>query len=909
MAKVTLGLNEIKRRALEFSKEFEDAERESGESQIFWHEFFKVFGRSSRAFLTYEKAVKQYVKDKTIRGRIDAFWKGTLLIEHKSKGKDLDSALEQGMDYFHGLHERDLPRYVIVSDFERIRLVDLDKKVDKEILLKNLYKNVELFRFISGYTEPGSYGDSLPVNVKGAKAFGDFYIALKETGYSKKHIETYLVRILFCLYADNASVFEDAECFRRFIDLHTHEDGSDLGGHLALLFQVLNEPEADRSSTLEKYFEDFPYINGGLFSEIIPIASFNLKLREMLLNLCSLDWAHITPAIFGSMMQHVMDPKKRRDLGAHYTTETNIKKVIDSLFLDDLYAEFNNVKASKKNLIQFHEKIGELNFLDPACGCGNFLITAYKHLRKLENDILLILNTKKDGTIQKVLEIGSQIKVDVNQLHGIEIDHFPVKIAETSVWLMEHKMNLELSEKLGIYYKKLPITSSANIFHENAIKANWDDLFPKSKMSYIFGNPPFVGTKSPSQTEDCELLKISKKLDYAAAWYIKSAEYIQETDIKVGFVTTNSITRGQQVEPLWKMMYDDFNVNINFAHQTFKWSNEASKKAAVHVVIIGFWIENTDKKLLFRYGNVNDKVPEKLQVKEINPYLLPLPKILIPSRQKPPIEIPKMRRGFSPYDDQNLLFDEAEYKEFIKNEPGAKSLIKPIISGNEFLEGEKRYCLWLHNISPAKYKNLPMVLSRIKAVQKYREGAKGKETRKYASTPSVFRSPKEFANFIVVPRHTSENRPYIPMAFYNDSSIPHDSIMIVPNGDLFLFGIMMSSMHMVWVDKIGGKLESRYRYSSKLVYNNFPWPINVNPKKKITVEKKAKQVLDARAAFPDMNLKELYEPVTMPPKLVKAHQELNKAVDLCYRSKKFIHESARISFLFDKYQEYISKDE
>lgn len=912
MAKVNLGANEIKRRALEFSKEFEDAHRESGESQIFWHEFFKVFGRSSRSVFTYEAAVKRYVKDKTIRGRIDAFWKGTLLVEHKSRGKNLDSALEQGMDYFHGLQERDLPRYIIVSDFERIRIIDLDTNVKNEIFLKDLYKHVNLFRFISGYTDPGSYGDSMPVNIKGAKAFGDLYIEMQKTGYSQKFIEIYLVRILFCLFADNASVFDETDSFRRFIDLHTDEDGSDLGGHLALLFQTLNQHEDDRPSTLEEYFEDFPYINGGLFSEMIPIASFNLKLREKLLDLCALDWAYITPAIFGSMFQHVMDPEKRRNLGAHYTSEPNIRKVIDSLFLDELYAEFNRVKKSRKKLIQFHEKIGSLNFLDPACGCGNFLIITYKHLRRLEIEILLILNTEKDGTIQTSLDIGSQLKVTVDQLHGIEIEDFPAKIAETSVWLMEHKMNLELSEILGLYYKKLPLTSSANIRLENSIQINWNELFPKSEMQYVFGNPPFIGQslQDPSQKTDLISVKGAGNLDYAAAWFIKSAEYIQGTDIRVGFVSTNSITQGQQVEPLWRMLYGKFNVNINFAHQSFKWSNQASGKAAVHVVIIGFWIDNSDKKLLYRYGDVTDKVPEKLQVKQINPYLLPLQNTLIPTRKKPLGGAPKMKRGCSPYDNQNLLFDEEEYKDFIKNEPGAKSLMKPIISGKKYLKGEKRYCLWLHDVSPAKYKDLPMVLSRIDAVKKWREGPeRGEETRKYASTPSVFRDTKVPANFIVVPRHSSENRPYIPMALYNDGSIPHDSIMIVPNGDLFLFGIMMSSMHMVWVDKIGGKLESRYRYSSDLVYNNFPWPIKVDAKKKTVVEQKAQQILDVRREFPDMNLQELYEPVTMPPKLVKAHQQLNKAVDLCYRSQKFVDENSRISFLFDKYQEYISEDE
>lgn len=628
---MALSWNEIKDRALRFSNEWMDETRERAEKDSFWNDFFLVFGISRRRVASFEEPVKKLGNK---QGYIDLFWKGTLLVEHKSKGKDLDKAFEQAADYFPGLKEHELPKYILVSDFETLKLYDLDENTEHEFLLKDLHKNVKLFGFIAGY-QKRSFKEEDPVNIKAAELMGKLHDSLSESGYEGHPLEIYLVRLLFVLFADDTGIFEK-DIFKEFVDQKTNQDGSDLGALLAQFFQVLNTPREKRLKNLDEHLNNFPYINGGLFQEPLPIAAFNSSMRNILLEASSLDWGKISPAIFGSLFQSVMNPEERRNLGAHYTSEKNILKLIKPLFLDELRAEFEKVKSSRPRLAEFHNKLANLNFLDPACGSGNFLIITYRELRQLEIDILSEYH--KGG--EQMLDISSIIKINVNQFFGIEYDEFAARIAEVAMWLIDHQMNMKISEKFGQYFVRLPLTKAAKIVNTNALRIDWKEVVPKENLSYILGNPPFIGHqwRSKEQMEDMDIVfgenSKTRRLDYVAAWYYKAAKYIQQTTIRVGLVSTNSICQGEQVPVLWKKMFFDLNIRIHFAHQTFRWTNEAKHNAGVHVVIVGFANYDIPKKILFEYDTINSD-PHSRNVNNINGYLAAGENIFIASRSNP----------------------------------------------------------------------------------------------------------------------------------------------------------------------------------------------------------------------------------------------------------------------------------
>lgn len=898
---MALSWNEIKSRALQFTKEWEGESRERAEKDTFWNDFFNVFGISRRRYATFEEPVK---KLNNKQGFIDLFWKGTLLVEHKSKGRDLDSAYEQATDYFHGIKEHELPKYILVSDFERFKLYDLDEKTEHEFHLSELYNNVKLFGFIAGY-QKRIFKDEDPVNIKAAELMGKLHDELEESGYEGHPLEVFLVRLLFCLFADDTGIFEK-DTFKEAIEVKTNEDGSDLGAWLAQFFQVLNTKQEKRLKNLDEHLSAFPYVNGKLFEEPLPIAAFNSRMREILLECSALDWGKISPAIFGSMFQSVMNPEERRNLGAHYTSEKNILKLIKPLFLDELRAEFEKIKSNKKKLSEFHQRLGELKFLDPACGCGNFLIITYRELRLLELDVLkVLLGNQQTTSIEQIMHI------EVDQFYGIEYDEFPARIAEVAMWLMDHQMNLLVSEAFGLYYARLPLNKSATIVHGNALRIDWEEIVPKTELNYILGNPPFVGSKLLNKDQRADMARIfinvknGKLLDYVAAWYFLSANYIKGTSIKVGFVSTNSITQGEQVGVLWGTMLSNFGIKIHFAHSTFKWSNEAKGKAAVYCVIVGFGNFDIKTKRLFIYINVQGE-PNEISCKNINPYLVDAPDTVVLTRPRPICDVPKMSFGNMPLDGGNLIINDEDLEDFLKSEPSAKDYILPLISAREFLNRKNRWCLWLEGISPSELRKMPEVLKRVEAVKQFRLASVALSTQKHAATPTLFRDRNRPDTFIVVPRVSSENRKYIPMGFFGYESIVSDTCMSIPNATLYHFGHLTSEMHMAWVKYTCGRLESRFRYSKDIVYNNYPWPKDPSAKNKENVEKKAQKVLDVRAEFPDSSMADLYDPLTMPPKLVKAHQELDKAVDLCYRPQPFPNETARIEFLFDLYSEYIS---
>lgn len=898
---MAISWNEIKDRALRFTKEWEGERRERAEKDSFWNDFFDVFGISRRRVATFEEPVKKLSKS---QGFIDLFWKGTLLVEHKSRGRDLDSAYEQATDYFHGLKDHELPKYILVSDFERFKLYDLDEKTEHEFTISEFHENVKLFGFIAGY-QKRSFKDEDPVNIKAAELMGKLHDKLEESGYEGHSLEVFLVRLLFCLFADDTGIFEK-DTFKEAIEVKTNEDGSDLGAWLAQFFQVLNTERTKRLKNLDEHLSLFPYVNGKLFEEPLPISAFNSRMREILLECSALDWGKISPAIFGSMFQSVMNPEERRNLGAHYTSEKNILKLIKPLFLDELQEEFEKIKQNKKKLVEFHQKLGTLKFLDPACGCGNFLIITYRELRLLELEVLKILYGK-----QQVTSIEQIMHVEVDQFYGIEYDEFPARIAEVAMWLMDHQMNLLVSEAFGQYYARLPLRKSATIVHGNALRTDWEQVVPKTELSYILGNPPFLGHhyQSKEQKTDLKLnldgIKASGVMDYVSAWYYLAAKYIHSTKVKVAFVSTNSIAQGEQVGILWQPLFEKFNLKIHFAHRTFSWKNEAKGNAAVHVVIIGFASFDTNNKRLYVYHNIKGEA-DLIKAKNINPYLVDAQDTFVLNRNVPICTVPKMKYGSKPTDGGFLLLTSEERSELISRNPGNAAVIKPFLSAREFLNNGERWCIWLVDVAPNVLKALPDITERVKKVKEFRAKSIAKSTRDYPFHTLFRQVTQPDSDFILVPRVSSERRKYIPFGFFSKDNIVSDSCQAIPNGTLYHFGHLTSEMHMAWVKYTCGRLESRFRYSKDIVYNNYPWPKEPSEKNKKNVESKAQKVLDVRAEFPTSSLADLYDPLTMPPKLVKAHQELDKAVDLCYRPQPFTSETARIEFLFDLYNEYTS---
>ena len=591
-----LGLHEIRARAAGFAQEWADATEERAEAQSFWNEFFEIFGVKRRRVAVFEKAVERLGKD--AKGRIDVFWPGQLLAEHKSEGRNLDAAFKQAMDYLlsASIKEEEQPRYVIVSDFQKMRLYDLDKSAEEffEFSLKDLPKHVKKLGFIAGRHEV-IFKDEDPINVKAANKVGQLHKALADLGFIGHPLEVLLVRLVFCFFADDTRIFEN-DIFRLYLTSHTREDGTDVGTQLSLIFQVLNSPKEKRQSNLDDDLKELPYIDGHLFEEKIDVPIFTSEMRTLLLDCASFDWSQVSPAIFGSMFQSVMDEKVRHDLGAHYTSEKNILKVIGPLFLDDLKKELEEAGRNKRKLETLHDKLGKLKFLDPACGCGNFLVVTYRELRRMEIELLKRLYVREDdnATQSTMLNMGVLSRIDVDCMYGIEIEEFPARIAELALWLTDHQMNTELGDVFGVYYARLPLTKRPNIHQNNALKLDWNSVVPKEQLSYIFGNPPFLGHHLQSKEQKEELNKAlheisaSGVMDFVTAWYVKAAEYIQETRVEVAFVSTNSISQGEQVGILWGDLLFPLHVKINFAHRTFRWNNEARGKAAVYCVIIGF---------------------------------------------------------------------------------------------------------------------------------------------------------------------------------------------------------------------------------------------------------------------------------------------------------------------------------
>jgi hypothetical protein len=667
---------------------------------------------------------------------------------------------------------------------------------------------------------------------------------------------------------------------------------------------VLNTSEDKRLKKRDEHLDEFPYVNGKLFDETLPPAAFDTAMRQALLDCCALDWSRISPAIFGSLFQSVMDPKARRNLGAHYTEEKNILKLIKPLFLDNLWAEYErlaSLKRNEKQLVEFHQRLAKLKFFDPACGCGNFLVIAYRELRLLELEILRALHKKKKTGF---LSISDIIWLDVDQFYGIEIEEFPAQIAQVALWMTDHQMNMRVSEEFGMYFRRLPLKKAPNIMQGNALRLDWKTIAPNA--DYILGNPPFVGHQNRTEEQVSDMDSIwgtngrFGRLDYVTCWHQKSVDFMKVNNAVItALVSTNSICQGEQVGTLWSYLLDQGAI-IHFTHRTFQWSSAARGKAAVHCVIVGFALRNAPKKTIFEYEDVKGD-PHAIPASNINPYLVDAPNIILPSRSAPRSNLPQLMKGSQPTDGGNLLLSTQEKNSLIRLEPKATGWIKRFMGGEELLHNQERWCLWLKGISPSELSAMPEVKRRVEEVALARAKSKTASVREFATMPTIFtqdRQPSE--HYLALSRHSSESRRFIPIGFLSPDIIAGDALVICPGAKMIHFGVMCSTMHNAWARHVCGRLESRLRYEAS-IYNNFPWP-EPSDKQRRVIETAAQSVLDARAKFPDSTLADLYDPLTMPPELTKAHQVLDKVVDAAYGRKKFTSEAERVAFLFERYQ-------
>ena len=924
-----LSWNEIRHRSIAFSRDWKGTTSEKSERQTFWNEFFEVFGIKRRAVSSFEEPVKKLSGN---WGYIDLFWPGCVLVEHKSAGQNLDKAHAQGMEYVRGLMDsgraKEVPRWLIVSDFNRIALHDLEPERDPdlpmlkrlpasiEFPLKDLHKHIRRFAFIPGYKQHKLDPED-PANIEAAELMAKLHDALRKGGFSGHDLRVLLVRLLFCLFADDTGIFNQQD-FKLILENRTAADGSDAGPKLAQLFEVLNTPDGavpgtrnERQANLDEDLAAFPYINGALFADPIRIAAFDTGMRQQLLDACAFEWARISPAVFGSLFQGVMDPIERRQIGGHYTSEKDILKLTRPLFLDALRAEFDAANADKSTrrtarLETLQITLGTLTFLDPACGCGNFLVITYRELRALELEILLELHTGQQQFSAD--DVYSLSMIDVDQMHGIEIEEFPVRIAEVALWLVDHQANIALSEAFGQLFRRIPLRKSPHIVCANALRIDWKSVLQPEQCNFVLGNPPFVGHHYQSSEQKLDQRQVMAHIsaagviDFVANWHLKAAEYIQGTEVEVAFVSTNSICQGEQAGLLWSELFGRYRVKIHFAHRTFAWESEARGKAHVHCIIVGFANHDTESKSIYDYDS-DPETPTLTVVRNISPYLVEGSDRAVTNRSNSLCNVPKMSWGNKPTDGGHLILSPEERAELLNKEPTAAKFIRPYMGGGDFINGIIRYCLWLKGAAPNELRALPMVMDHVNAVKVMRLASAAESTRKFAAYPSLFRQiAQPETDYLAIPEVSSENRSYIPIAFLTEDVICSNTVQFVPGATLWHFGVLTSTMHMAWMRQICGRLKSDYRYSNTLVYNNYPWPDSATDPQRANVEEAAQAVLDARKQFPGATLADLYDPISMPPNLAKAHAQLDRAVELCYRKEPFATDRQRVEFLFALYE-------
>lgn len=910
-----LSRSEIIANAARFLETWKDAKDEDADAKSFWDNLFLVFGTPRRNVAAFEARVKM---ENGSQGYIDLLWKGQLLVEHKSLGKSLVDARRQAQEYALRLNINDRPKFIIVCDFQRFEVINQGDGTTTAFTLRQLANNIDALGFIGGF-KPRMPTALTPVNIEAVELLGDIYDALKDNGYPSHDLAPLLVRILFALFAENTAIFEPDQ-FRNLILDRTKEDGDDLGAVLDEFFQILNTNEVNRQRHLTRDLAAFPYVNGALFNHRLPNAAMTKSMRDALLKATEFDWTQISPAIFGSLFQSVMEGSERRALGAHYTSEDDILKLLRPLFLDSLEKKFRAIVSDRSSrrdarLDAFQNELAELKFLDPACGCGNFLIVAYRELRKLETKILVERHKhSRSGTA--FLDISLLVKLNVDAMYGIEIEEFPSEIAKVGMWLMDHICNTELAAEFGKNFTRLPLKQSATIVSANALALDWKSILRPTECSYLLGNPPFIGKKEQTVEQKAELVsafggkaKVGN-LDYVCAWYAKASIYISSSKIRCAFVSTNSISQGEQVAKLWKHLFEK-GIKIDFAHRTFPWRSEARGAAHVHVVIIGFSKRTTSvgQKIIFDHSDLLHV--RIVNAQNINPYLVDAADLLVQSRSKPlSATAPKMRYGSMMIDkdrkagdDEGLVFDAAERKRILASNPALTPYVKPIFGGEEYINGQKRFCLWVTHTPPQALHTCKPIADRIIKVKAFRLSSSRPQTKKLAAFPYRFgeiRQPK--STYLLIPKVSSEKRDYIPIGFVEPDTIASGSALTIDNSTLYEFGVLQSSIHNAWMRAVGGRLEMRYQYSSNIVYNNFCWPESPTPAQIAAVEKAANGVLKIRTNHSAATLADLYRQSFMPTDLIKAHQILDISVDKCYQKAPFASEMERVQFLFKLYE-------
>ena len=932
------------RAAKEFFEYWKDKGDEKQETQRYWIGLLgDVLGIANATnYIEFEKTVK--LKHTSF---IDAYINSTkVLIEQKGSKIDLAKAQEQSdgailtpyqqaKRYADELPYDLRPRWIVVSNFTEIHIHDMNNPhAEPEIIkLENLEKEYYRLQFLVD-TKNENIRREEEISLQAGILVGKLYDALikqyiNPDENSLRSLNILCVRLVFCFYAEDAGLFETRTSFEDYIKSFNLPN---LRKAMIDLFKGLDTKLENRDK-YDTTLNPFPYVNGGLFAaEDIEIPNFTQEIVDVLVNDCApFDWSEISPTIFGAVFESTLNPETRRTGGMHYTSIENIHKVIDPLFMDELEAEFDsicattNAKTKNDKLHAFQEKLGTLKFLDPACGSGNFLTETYLSIRRLENKVISLLNNG-----EKVLGFDEFIKVKINQFYGIEINDFAVTVAKTALWIAESQMMTETEKIIGMNLDFLPLTTNAFIVEGNALRMNWATLKPidenvqltdglfagfatevdgnEIKYDYIMGNPPFVGKsyQTKEQKDDMAFvfngIKNFGNLDFVTCWYKKACDYIQKTDIKCAFVSTNSICQGIAVPPLWNYLFAK-NIEIDFAYRTFKWNSESTDKAAVHCVIIGFschtdsilLTQNQQKKIFHSDGSMEI-------VKNINAYLMDAPNIIVDNRLKPLSDVPEMIVGSCPTDGGGFILTPEEYEDFIKKEPNAKKYIKKYIGSEEFINNKVRYCLWLKNCPPNELTKMPLVMQRIKSVQDFRLASKKEQTRKRASSPTLFAEDRYIpAKSIIIPMLSSENRDYVPMGFIDENTVPSNLASFIANATLYIFGVITSKLSMAWMKTVGSRMKSDYRFSASLVYNTFPFP-NPTEEQKEKIEKTAQAILDARSQFPEASLADLYNPLTMPPALRKAHEANDKAVEKAY-GKTFSNDDERVAFLFEKYVE------
>ena len=934
---------EQQKAAKKFEEDWSGKGYEKGESQKFWIDLLcNVFGVQDFAnFIFFEEQVKDKIQNKTITNFIDAYIPSTrVMIEQKSSHKDLrepikqsDGTLltpfQQAKKYVADLPLSQHPKWVVTCNFEEFLVYDMENPnaEPQQIFLKDIEKNYYLLQFLVDQKKQ-EFIEEEEISLKAGELVGKLYDALYKEYIdpdenSLKSLNILCVRIVFCLYAEDAGLFETKTSFEDYIKSFAIEN---LRKGMIDLFKAL-DTELKNRDKYDLKLKPFPYVNGGLFrDEQIEIPNFTQDIVNVIVNHCApFNWSDISPTIFGAVFESTLNQETRRKGGMHYTSIQNIHKVIDPLFLDDLNAELEDIcekttaKTKIDKLNEFQNKLGTLKFLDPACGSGNFLTESYISLRRLENKVISILNKG-----ERAFGFEDSIKVHIDQFYGIEINDFAVTVAKTALWIAESQMVTETEDILSQNIEFLPLTTNAFIVEGNALRMDWNTLKPldknaipkdglfsgfttetdgtKHEYNYIMGNPPFVGARlmSDSQKEDVANIfadvKGAGNIDYVGCWYVKAKELMKGTHTKAALVSTNSITQGEQTALLWKSLIED-GIKINFAHRTFQWDSESSLKAHVHCVIVGFSFEDNKNKTIY----LNES--QKIKAKNINPYLIDAPDIFIESRKKPLCNVKEMVFGNMSNDSGYFIFSEEEAEDFIKKEPAAKKYIKLFLGAEEFINNKKRYCLWLRNAEPGDLRKMKLVAERVENVRKIRSESKRDATKKLADTPYLFgeiRQPEE-GTYLLVPRVSSEKRRYVPVGFLPCDVIASDATQIIPEAGLYEFGIMTSNVHNAWMRAVCGRLEMRYRYSANIVYNNFPW-CNPTDEQKKEIEKTAQAILDARAKHPDSSFADLYDETFMPSDLRKAHQANDRAVMAAYGFSTKMTESECVAELFKLYE-------